>query len=77
MTLRLRIAARLGIVAEVFLLAICVVCGFAADVPANEGSRSIKIGERFTLKSTILNEQRPYWVYLPASYHDKEFAPLR
>jgi predicted alpha/beta superfamily hydrolase len=57
----------------------------AADVSSNpappvsspQGDRSIRIGERFTLKSAILNEQRPYWVYLPASYHDKEFAPLR
>jgi predicted alpha/beta superfamily hydrolase len=37
--------------------------------------RSIKIGEKFTLHSRILNEDRPYWVYLPPSYLDATFAP--
>jgi predicted alpha/beta superfamily hydrolase len=60
------------------------VFSFAAEASSNTAQptapppdRTIRIGERFTLKSTVLNEQRPYWVYLPASYHDKEFAPQR
>jgi predicted alpha/beta superfamily hydrolase len=50
----------------------------AAEVASSlSADRGIKIGERLELKSEILNERRRYWVYLPASYHDKEFAPQR
>lgn len=34
-----------------------------------------KIGERFSLHSQILDENRRYWVYLPRSYQNKVFAP--
>jgi predicted alpha/beta superfamily hydrolase len=61
----------------IFLAALELVCGSGADLPGDATNRSIKIGERFALKSAVLKEERPYWVYLPASYHDKEFAPLR
>lgn len=36
--------------------------------------RAIKIGEKYALHSEILNEERPYWVYLPPSYDNKWFA---
>src|SRR5215212_9137226 len=49
----------------------------ASSAPAQEKGRDIKIGEAFTLRSKILNEERPYWVYLPSSYHDKMYAPRR
>src|ERR1700739_904124 len=39
--------------------------------------QSIQIGEKFTLHSRILNEDRPYWVYLPPSYRDATYAPKR
>ncbi len=35
------------------------------------------IGERFSLHSQVLNEERPYWVYLPGSYRDNYFAPKK
>ena len=38
---------------------------------------SIKIGERLSIKSVILSEDRPYWVYLPESYGDETNAPRR
>ncbi len=38
---------------------------------------AINIGKRFTLQSKILNETRPYWIYLPASYHQKVYAPKK
>src|SRR6266852_1196842 len=38
---------------------------------------AINIGKRFTLQSKILNEPRPYWIYLPASYHQKVYAPKK
>jgi predicted alpha/beta superfamily hydrolase len=37
--------------------------------------RDVKIGERFSLYSKTLNEDRPFWVYLPQSYDSKVFAP--
>lgn len=36
----------------------------------------IVIGEEFTIRSEILGEDRPYWVYVPASYGDVS-APSR
>jgi predicted alpha/beta superfamily hydrolase len=49
----------------------------ACTAPAQEKGRDIKIGEAFSLRSKILNEERPYWVYLPASYDDRTFMPRR
>lgn len=34
----------------------------------------ITIGEKCSIKSDILGEDRPYWVYLPASYEDTEYT---
>src|ERR1043165_8892615 len=42
-----------------------------------EKGLDIKIGEAFSLRSKVLNEERPYWVYLPASYIDRTFMPRR
>jgi predicted alpha/beta superfamily hydrolase len=36
----------------------------------------ISIGKRLTMRSEILQEERPYWVYLPASYADDAY-PLQ
>ena len=40
-------------------------------------SRPITLGERASLRSTVLGEEREYWVYLPASYSDSTYAPER
>jgi uncharacterized protein len=37
----------------------------------------IKIGERFSLRSAVLNEERPYLIYLPASYGEGSNARQR
>src|ERR1051325_1125715 len=42
---------------------------------AQENAQEINIGERFTVHSKILSEDRPYWVYLPRSYFSKTVAP--
>jgi hypothetical protein len=44
---------------------------------AQNNSSDIKIGQKHSLRSQVLNEERPYWVYLPASYDDKTYAPQR
>jgi len=44
---------------------------------AQAEDNAINIGKRFTLQSKILNEARPYLVYLPGSYHQKVFAPKK
>src|SRR5256885_6516458 len=47
----------------------------AAGVQAEDNA--INIGKRFMLESKILKENRPYLIYLPASYHAKVFAPKK
>jgi predicted alpha/beta superfamily hydrolase len=44
---------------------------------AAQGAQDITIGERLSLQSGILEEERAYWVYLPASYHDSTYTPQR
>ena len=48
-----------------------------APLVAQPPDTAIKIGEKFSLESKILNERRNYWVYLPESYQNKTFAPKR
>ncbi len=45
-----------------------MICLAAHWVVAQPSDPEIKIGERFTLQSKVLDEERPYWVYLPGSY---------
>ena len=42
----------------------------ALPVSAQQENQDIKIGEKFSLRSQILDEERPYWVCFPASYND-------
>jgi len=56
-----------------FVLGICL--GFVAvPVLAQEASRSIAIGEKFSLRSVVLGEERSYWVSVPESYRDTTVA---
>src|SRR5882762_8466569 len=48
---------------------------FTGATVAQEKDAAIKIGERFTLHSKLLGEDRQYWVYLPESYNSKSQAP--
>ena len=57
-----------------FALSLCLL---AWPALAQEKGLDIKIGEAFSLRSKVLNEERPYWVYLPASYDDRTFMPRR
>ena len=45
----------------------------ALSALAQEKSQDIKIGEKFSLRSKILNEERSYWVYLPESYDSSTY----
>ena len=47
----------------------------ANHVEAQDKDPAIKIGEKFRLHSKVLNEDRPYWVYLPESYNSKNQSP--
>ena len=58
---------------KVFLLMLLVI--LANATAAQEKDPAIKIGEKFTFRSKVLNEDRPYWVYLPESYDSKTQAP--
>lgn len=41
------------------------------------GQDIISIGEKHALHSNILNEERPYWVYLPLEYNDTQYAQAK
>jgi predicted alpha/beta superfamily hydrolase len=58
---------------KIFLFLLLV--PLASSTAAQEKDQAIKIGEKFTFHSRILNEDRPYWVYLPESYNSKTQAP--
>ena len=44
-------------------------------VAAQDAPTAVEIGERRSLHSDVLGEDRAYWVYLPASYDDERYAP--
>jgi predicted alpha/beta superfamily hydrolase len=44
---------------------------------AQNKGESVSYGQKFSLSSSILNEDRRYWVNLPASYDDPRFSPQR
>ncbi len=44
-------------------------------VEAQQGPQLITIGERHSLVSETLGEERAYWVQVPASYNDSIYAP--
>jgi uncharacterized protein len=51
-----------------WLLVTVAACLPAFAATAQTNSPLIQFGEAYTLHSKILNEDRPYWVYLPPSY---------
>jgi predicted alpha/beta superfamily hydrolase len=58
---------------KAFLLMLLLI--LANHTEAQEKDPAIKIGEKFRLHSKVLNEDRPYWVYLPESYDSKNQSP--
>jgi uncharacterized protein len=49
----------------------------SAKLPVENAQKTpsdIIIGKKYSLTSTVLGEERPYWVYLPASYEDTTYA---
>jgi predicted alpha/beta superfamily hydrolase len=49
----------------------------AASAFAQNTPGPLVVGERRSIRSVTLNEERPYWVYLPASYNNTKYAPER
>ena len=45
--------------------------------PVQQEDQAIEIGVRHALWSQVLDEERPYWVYLPPSYHDTTYPSQR
>ncbi len=62
-------------------IVLCLLFGLLAlstktrDLNAQQEPQTITIGEKFSLVSEVLDEERAYWVYLPASYNDTTYAP--
>jgi len=48
----------------------------SAQEAAENEPEPITIGERHSIHSEVLGEERPYWVYLPRSYSDTTYAKL-
>ena len=68
-----RLALRaVGVFALVTMLGVVGVAGPAKA----QDERAISIGTRHSLWSDVLDEDRPYWVYLPDSYEDTRYAPV-
>lgn len=40
----------------------------ALSASAEDANRTVTIGQTFSVRSEVLDEDRPYWVHLPASY---------
>jgi len=55
----------------IFIVFIWPSLGHTSDVKDTR----LTIGEKNTIYSNILGEERHYWVSLPKSYYDKKFAP--
>jgi len=47
----------------------------AQEANTQQDDSAITIGERFSIASEVLDEERDYWVYLPASYNSSIYAP--
>ena len=50
---------------------------FCLLVSCAQEDSSVNIGETLSIRSEILGEDRPYWVYLPESYGNETNAPRR
>ena len=62
---------------KLLYLIFLVLCFKETKAQVLADSISIKIGEKHTLHSNILNEERPYWIYLPPDYNNKTYAPAK
>lgn len=52
---------------------------FPAKTPNQQDTPAVRFGEKRAIHSQILNEDRPYWVYLPLSYQgsvDRRYSVL-
>jgi uncharacterized protein len=59
-----------------FLLAFAAATVFQRLSSRPSPSPLVQFGEQHTLHSKILNENRPYWVYLPKSYQSGQKYPV-
>jgi len=56
------------------LLLQTIFCLFAFHLYSQE---SINIGNKYSMHSAVLNEERSYWVYLPPEYNNTQYAETR
>jgi predicted alpha/beta superfamily hydrolase len=55
---------------------LCLYLITAASVPVQAAVKDIIIGQKLSLYSDVLNEERPYWVYLPPTYDVHKTYPV-
>ena len=58
-----------------YTLACILILLFYTSFGQDEKSK-VTIGTKDSLRSEILSETRPYWIYLPPSYNDKSSGPI-
>lgn len=58
-----------SLTAWLLLTIACLSCNAAA-----QDSQPIVLGQRFSIRSEVLQQDRPYWVYLPPSYSAEDNA---
>lgn len=54
-----------------------MIAGTFTNVQAQTDSTPVTIGQRQSIHSAVLHENRPYRVYLPAGYHNNTYLPAR
>ena len=64
--------------AVIFLcISLLASCTQDHDATAQHEDSNITIGQRLLIKSQVLGEDRPYWVYVPESYNDETNSPIK
>jgi hypothetical protein len=69
-------ASRNGIALIVAVVSTLILVGCQPG-GSQKGSEAITIGQKFSLSSKVLDEEREFLVYLPESYDSEVFAPRR
>jgi len=58
------------------LLMLCLTIFISQNTMANTESENITIGEKLSMHSKVLDEDRKYWVHLPSNYNENKRYPV-
>jgi predicted alpha/beta superfamily hydrolase len=63
------------VVLRIFVVLGLFSCFTSSRVVAQDPGELVTIGQKHSIRSEVLDEERSYWVYLPRSYNDKTYTP--